>query len=162
MYCRKLHAATHIVSRITHTDNRKPVFRAGADFALSYGMLAVQTLISAICQRALVVIGDATELFIEPVPPHFHGTPLTATNIEPTTGLLVIGIRSGAGGGVARVGDGGGDGGVGDGARVTADGDSRGWRANPAPETVLAAGDELVMIGSSEQRRAFLALGGDA
>jgi len=129
VYCRGLSSGGHIVSRISHDWNLEAIHRAGADFALSRASLAVQTLISIILGRELVVVGEGTELFVEPIPPKLAGRPLTESEIGSATGLNVIGIR--AHGGLV---------------------------ANPGGTTVLPEGGELVMIGTGEQRQRFLAL----
>lgn len=129
VYCRGLSSGGHIVSRISHDWNLEAIHRAGADFALSRASLAVQTLISIILGRELVVVGEGTELFVEPIPSQLAGRPLMESEIGSTTGLNVIGIR--ANGGLA---------------------------ANPSGSTLLPEGGELVMIGTSEQRHRFLDL----
>ena len=129
VYCRGLSSDGHIVSRISHDWNLVAIHRAGADFALSRASLAVQTLVSMILGRELVVVGEGTELFVEPIPPKLVGRPLADSEIGSSTGLNVIGIRA-------------------DGALTP----------NPAGGTVLPEGGELVMIGTSEQRQRFLGL----
>ncbi|MGB0621627.1 MAG: potassium channel family protein [Myxococcota bacterium] len=129
VYCRGLSSDGHIVSRISHDWNLEAIHRAGADFALSRASLAVQTLVSMILGRELVVVGEGTELFVEPIPRKLAGRSLADSEIGAATGLNVIGIRAG---GVLT--------------------------SNPAGATVLPAGGELVMIGTSEQRQRFLAL----
>ncbi len=129
VYCRGLSSDGHIVSRISHDWNLEAIHRAGADFALSRASLAVQTLVSMILGRELVVVGEGTELFVEPIPRKLAGRSLADSEIGAATGLNVIGIRAG---GVLT--------------------------SNPAGATVLPEGGELVMIGTSEQRQRFLAL----
>ena len=129
VYCRGLSSDGHIVSRISHDWNLEAIHRAGADFALSRASLAVQTLVSMILGRELVVVGEGTELFVEPIPPKLVGRPLADSEIGSSTGLNVIGIRA-------------------NGALTP----------NPAGGTVLPEGGELVMIGTSEQRQRFLGL----
>ena len=129
VYCRGLSSDGHIVSRISHDWNLEAIHRAGADFALSRASLAVQTLVSMILGRELVVVGEGTELFLEPIPRKLAGRSLADSEIGAATGLNVIGIRAG---GVLT--------------------------SNPAGATVLPEGGELVMIGTSEQRQRFLAL----
>ncbi len=129
VYCRGLSSGGHIVSRISHDWNLEAIHRAGADFALSRASLAVQTLISIILGRELVVVGEGTELFVEPIPAKLVGRSLADSAIGSETGLNVIGIRT-----------------------------SGGLASNPGGGTVLPEGGELVMIGTSEQRHRFLAL----
>ena len=126
VYCHKLATAAHIVSRITRDTNLEAIHRAGADFALSHGSLAVQTIFSLILGRDLVVVGEDAELFAEPIPARLVGKPLSESGIGAETGLNVIAIRE-------------------DGRFV----------ANPTGDSELRAGAELLMLGSPEQRERF-------
>ena len=126
IYCRKLGSQAHIISRISHDRNLQAIHRAGADFALSHGSLAIQMLLAMVRGRELIVLGEGTELFSEDTPPHLVGKPLSESGIGARTGLTVVAIREAG--------------------RFT---------ANPSPATELAAGSELVMIGTAEQRLSF-------
>jgi len=132
IYCRRLSSDAHIVSRISHDWNLEAIHRAGADFALSRSSLAIQTLISLILGRELIVVGEGVELFVEPVPDHLVGKALAASQIGARTGLNVIGIRT-------------------NGELV----------ANPTASAELEGGSELVMIGTAEQRERFHSLESD-
>ncbi len=127
VYCRKLNPDAHIMSRITHEWNLPAIRRAGADFALSHVALAVKTIVSLIEQRELVIIGEGTELFIEPVPRKIAGKDLAESHIGADTGLNVVAIRTEA-------------------ESIT----------NPPATTELPSGGTLVMIGTPEQHRSFL------
>lgn len=129
IYCRKLSDRAHIISRISNDWNLEAIHRAGADFALSHGSLAVQTLMAMIRGSELIVLGEGTELFVEPTPPHLVGKALATSGIGSRTGLNVVAIRE----------------------------DGR-FTANPSAQTELRPGSELVMIGSAEQRQRFLGL----
>jgi voltage-gated potassium channel len=129
LYCRRLSSDAHIVSRITHDWNLEAIHRAGADFALSRGSLAIQTLMSMILGRDLIVVGEGTELFVEATPDHLVGKPLAASEIGARTGLNVIGIRAG-------------------GELIS----------NPVASTELTEGGELVMLGTAEQLQRFFSL----
>lgn len=130
VYCRRLSADAHIVSRITHDWNLEAIHRAGADFALSRQSLAIQKLISIVQDSDLIVVGEGTELFVEPIPENLAGKRLGESEIGSRTGLNVVGIRI--------------DGVLG---------------SNPSAATELVAGGELVMIGTAEQRVEFHSLG---
>jgi len=129
VYCRGLSADAHIVSRISHDWNLEAIHRAGADFALSRASLAIQTLVSVILGRDLILVGEGTELFVEPIPGTLVGRALGESEIGSRTGLNVIGIR--------------------------ANGE---FMANPTATTELVEGAELVMLGTGEQRQAFVSL----
>ena len=131
VYCAKLATTAHIISRITHDWNLEAIHRAGADFALSHGSLAVQTLFSLIRGRELVVVGEGAELFIEQVPEALAGKSLASSGIGARTGLNVIAVRE-------------------NGNFVT----------NLTGDSELPSDAELLLLGSSEQRERFLQLDG--
>jgi len=127
LYCRKLNPETHIVSRITQDWNLEAIHRAGANFALSHGALAVKSLISLVQGRELVVLGEGAELFVEGVPSTLAGARLGESGIGARTGLNVIAVRHA---GVSKT--------------------------NPSAGTELPQDAELVMLGTAEQRRQFV------
>jgi Trk K+ transport system NAD-binding subunit len=127
VYCRRLKPDVRLVSRITHEKNMEAVLRAGADFVLSYASLGVDSLMSILLGSDLVVLGEGINLFHMKVPDPFVGRTLAESGIGARTGLNVIGIQR-------------------DGHVDTAVGaDQR-----------LAAGNQLVMLGSREQRAALV------
>ena len=127
VYCRKLNPDAHIVSRLTHEWNLEAVVRAGADFALSHVAVAVKNIVSLIENRELTIIGEGTELFIEPVPTKYAGKSLIDSQIGANTGLNVIAIRQ-------------------NGVSTT----------SPPADAELPKGGTLVMMGTSEQHRKYL------
>lgn len=129
LYCRKLNAETHIVSRITQDWNLEAIHRAGANFALSHGALAVKSLISLVQGRELVILGEGAELFVESVSSALAGKRLGDSGIGAQTGLNVIAVRHA---GISKT--------------------------NPSADTELPRDAELVMLGTREQRRHFVQL----
>jgi Trk K+ transport system NAD-binding subunit len=127
LYCRRLNTETHIVSRITHEWNVEAIHRAGANFALSHGSLAVKSLLSQVQGRELVILGEGAELFVEEVPSSLAGKRLGESGIGARTGLNVIAVRHG---GVSKT--------------------------NPSADTELPLAAELVMLGTAEQRQHFV------
>jgi voltage-gated potassium channel len=126
VYCRRLKPDLRIVSRITHERNLGAIHRAGADFVLSYATLGAGTIFALLRGRGLVLIGEGIDLFTCPVPPPLEGRALRDSAIGSATGLCVIGLQ--------------------DGDRLITELHS---------ETVLEPGNELIMIGSLDQYRAF-------
>jgi Trk K+ transport system NAD-binding subunit len=129
VYCRRLNPDAHVVSRITHEWNLEAIHRAGADFALSFTSLAVQSVLSIVLRRDLVVVGGAMEIFVEQVPPALAGKTLAESGIGAETGLNVIAVRS-----------------------------EGGSATNPAATIELSQGAEIVMLGTPEQRESFARL----
>lgn len=126
VYCRRLRPDLRIVSRITHDRNIESIQRAGADLALSYASLGVQTLQSMVLGHDLVVLGEGVEMHRAPVPRALAGRTLAESRIGADTGLAVVAVR--------------------DGGKVI---------TNPGASQVLTEGAELLMIGSPEQVRLF-------
>ena len=128
-YCRRLNPELRIVSRITHERNLAAIYRAGADFVLSYSTLGVDAVMSILNDRELVVLGEGVDLFTRPVPRPLHGKTLAESGIGAQTGLSVVALRT-------------------DGRFVT----------RLTPDQQLEPGAELVMIGSDEQVETFVDL----
>ncbi len=126
VYCRRLNPKLHIISRITHERNLEAVHRAGADFVLSYASLGVESILSFLHGRELMILGEDVELFAVPLPPSLAGRTLAESDIGAGTGLNVIGIQQ-------------------NGRVVT----------NPPAATTLVQGSELFMIGSPQQHQVF-------
>lgn len=126
VYCRRLNPDLRIVSRVTEEQNVEALYRAGADFVLSYATLGAQAIFALLDGRELVVIGEGTDLFSVDTPPSLHGKTLSESGIGTRTGLNVVAIDS-----------------------------TTGMITNPPPETRLEPGGQLVMIGTMEQRATF-------
>jgi voltage-gated potassium channel len=126
VYCRRLRPDLRIVSRITHERNMESIQRAGADLALSYASLGVQTLQSLVLGEELVILGEGVELHRETVPPSLEGKTLAESRIGAETGLAVVAVR-----------------------------EKERLITNPGASQILAKDAQLLMIGSPEQLHAF-------
>lgn len=102
------------------------IHRAGADFVLSYASLGVESVLSILQGRELIMLAQGVDLFSVPLPGALHGKQLAETNIGARTGLNVVAIQ--------------------DGGEV---------RTNLSGSTVLEPGTELLMMGSNQQRHEF-------
>jgi Trk K+ transport system NAD-binding subunit len=129
VYCRRLNPSLRIVSRITHERNVEAIHRAGADFALSYTTLGVESVMSVLRGYELVVLGEGVELFSIAVPSALQGRRLADSEIGSGTGLSVVALER-------------------EGTLLT----------NLTRETPLERGATLIMLGSLEQRRKFAEL----
>jgi Trk K+ transport system NAD-binding subunit len=132
VYCRRLNPGLRIVSRITHERNVEAIHRAGADFALSYTSLGVESVMSLLSGHPPVLLGEGVELFEIPMPRGLAGRRLGDTAIGSRTGLSVVALEQGA-------------------TVVT----------QLTRETVLPADGTLLMLGSTQQREEFLAAFGE-
>jgi Trk K+ transport system NAD-binding subunit len=126
VYCRRLNPDLRIVSRITHDRNIDAVVRAGADFVLSYASLGVDSVLSLLRGDEPVVLGEAAELYHVTAGRRLAGRTLVESEIGARTGMSVIAVQR--------------DGTV----------DTR-----LGPDFRFAATDELLVLGSHEQRRAL-------
>ena len=125
-YCRRLNPSLRIVSRITHERNLDAIYRAGADFVLSYATLGIEAVMSILLDRELMVLGEGVDLYTRTLPQSLGNKTLAESEIGARTGLNVVALRS-------------------NGSLVT----------RLAPDTILEPGSELVMIGADEQIHAF-------
>ncbi len=125
-YCRRLNADLRIVSRITHERNLDAIYRAGADFVLSYATLGIEAIMSILHDRELMVLGEGVDLFTHSVPGTLHGKTLAQSEIGARTGLTVVALKT-----------------------------NDGLVTRLSPETTLESGTHLVLIGSDEQVDTF-------
>lgn len=93
VYCRRLNPGIRIVSRITHERNVEAVFRAGADLALSYATLGVESLMSIIRQREVLFLGEGIELFRLDVPRTARARTIADLGLGARSGAVVIGLE---------------------------------------------------------------------
>lgn len=126
VYCRRLNPKLRIVSRITHERNLEAIHRAGADFALSYTSLGVESVYALLRGREMVLLGEGVEFFALDMPSGLAGRTLAEAGIGARTGLNVIAVES-------------------EGETST----------NPRADLPLPAGGRLLVLGTSEQRRRF-------
>jgi Trk K+ transport system NAD-binding subunit len=127
IYCRRLNPNLRIVSRITHERNLEAIHRAGADFVLSYAQLGSESILSLLQGRELLMMGEGVEFFQTALPPALAGKTLQDSQIGARTGLIVLALEVGE-------------------QTIT----------NLAPTTVLEVGSQLTMLGTTEQREAFM------
>ncbi len=126
VYCRRLRPQLSIVSRITRERNIEAIYRAGADFVLSYASLGCEFVMAYLMGRQPVLVGEGADFFTVNVTRHMKGRTLAQAGIGAKTGLTVIAIETGE-------------------LTVT----------NPTANTVLAENAKLLMVGTNEQREKF-------
>jgi Trk K+ transport system NAD-binding subunit len=128
VYCRRLNPDLRIVSRITHERNVEAIHRAGADFALSYTSLGVESVMSLLSGHPPVLLGEGVELFELPMPKGLAEKRLGDTAIGSRTGLSVVALEHGS-------------------TIVT----------HLTRETVLPSDGRLLVLGCAQQREEFMA-----
>jgi Trk K+ transport system NAD-binding subunit len=126
IYCRKLNPALRIVSRITHERNVEAIYRAGADYVLSYASLGRETIFSLLLGREPILLEEGIDLFVVPVPDALVGETLSVSQIGARTGLIVIALEN-----------------------------NDHCVSNPPPDWRLTPGCKLLMLGTDRQRQTF-------
>jgi Trk K+ transport system NAD-binding subunit len=130
-YCRRLNDELRVVSRITRARNLDAIYRAGADFVLSYATLGVDAITSILRGKKLIVLGEGVDLFTRNVPESLQGKSLAESGIGAMTGMSVVALKRA---------------------------DETISRFSPSVE--LDEGMEMLLIGSSEQVQRFIELYG--
>ena len=126
VYCRRLQPDLRIVSRINHERNIEAIHRAGADLALSYAHLGVETIFSLLRGREMVFLGEGLEFLYIDLPEALAGRSLADAQVGQRTGLNVVGLET-----------------------------DDGIVVNPGASQELPAGSKLLAIGTTEQRETF-------
>ena len=127
LYVRRLRPEIQIVSRATMERNVATLHRAGADFVMSYASMGANAVFNVLEKGDVVMLAEGLDVFRHPVPPPLVGRPLAATGIRETTECSVVALEVE---GVAMI--------------------------NPPPDTVLPAGAELILIGTTAAERRFV------
>lgn len=126
VYCRRLRPQLSIVSRVTRERNIEAIYRAGADFVLSYASLGCEFINAYLMGREPVMVGEGAEFFSVEVTKALQGKTLGESEIGAKTGLVVIAIEE-------------------NGKTLT----------NPSVKTELQPPAKLLMLGTNEQRERF-------
>lgn len=126
VYCRRLKPQLSIVSRVTRERNIEAIYRAGADFVLSYASLGCEFINAYLMGREPVMVGEGADFFSLEVPRSLQGQTLAKSGIGARTGLVAIAIEK-------------------NGETIT----------NPAPGTILEISARILVLGTNEQRERF-------
>jgi len=126
VYCRRLKPDLNLVSRITKERNIEAIYRAGADFVLSYAFLGREYVTALLLGREPIMVGEGADFFSVAVPDVLVGGDLGSSQIGAKTGLIVIAIER-----------------------------NESTSTNPTPGTILEKEARLLMLGTIEQRDLF-------
>lgn len=126
VYFRRLKPQLGIVSRITRERNIDAIYRAGADFVLSYASLGCEFITAYLTGREPVMVGEGADFFSVEVPSVLDGKTLAESGIGAKTGLVVLAVESG---------------------------DET--RTNPSADERLGARSKLLLLGTNGQREKF-------
>lgn len=128
LLCRKMRPDVEVIARCTLDKHVAALHRAGADFVQSYASLGASAIDNLLHQGRSITVAQGLEAFTVPVPRSVAGKRILEAGIREATGCTIVGYR-----------------------------DASGLRPNPPAQTVLRAGDELVLIGDVRAREAFYA-----
>ncbi|MFP4352397.1 MAG: potassium channel family protein [Puniceicoccaceae bacterium] len=126
VYFRRLKPQLGIVSRITRERNIDAIYRAGADFVLSYASLGCEFINAYLLHREPVMVGEGADFFSVGLPKALAGKTLGESEIGARTGLVVVAVEE--------------------------NGEAR---TNPPASTRLGEGAKLLILGTNEQREKF-------
>lgn len=126
VFFRRMHTQLSIVSRLNRVRNIEAIYRAGADFVLSYASLGCEFVNAYLLNREPVMVGEGADFFATTLPKKLEGKKLIDSGIGAETGLVVIAIEEGD-------------------KTIT----------NPPASTILPVGCKIVMLGTYEQREKF-------
>jgi voltage-gated potassium channel len=127
IYCRRLRPDVHLISRATLEKNISTLHRAGADLVMSYSSLGSNTILNFLQRSRVMMLAEGLDILRLPVPESLDGMTLRGSGIRKDTGCSVIALRS--------------------------DGETR---VNPDPDTVLAPGMDMFVIGTADAELAFI------
>ncbi|HBH29627.1 MAG: NAD-binding protein [Desulfofustis sp. PB-SRB1] len=128
-YCRKLRADIQIISRSILQRNVAKLYMAGADQVMSYASLGAGTIFQLLQPNEMTLLSEGMVVLHHLVGPAFTGKTIMNSGIREQSGFSIIAIK--------RNGN---------------------LLVSPPPETELHISDELIAIGTSENKDRFLHL----
>lgn len=126
-YLRSLRPDMQILSRANLNRNVSTLHRAGADFVMSYAALGADAIFNFLRNEDTWMLAEGLNIFSLAVPASLVGRNLSQSGIRAATDCSVVAIRT--------------DGGL---------------SINPDPAMPIAAGAELILIGTDDGERKFL------
>jgi voltage-gated potassium channel len=127
IYCRRLRPDLQIVCRATLERNVSTLHRAGADFVMSFASMGANAIFNILEQDDVVMLAEGLDVFRYATPAALAGRTLLGSGIRETTGCSVVAIER-----------------------------PEGSLINPPPDTVIPAGSELILIGTTDGEREFI------
>ncbi len=128
LYCRRLRPDIQIISRSTVDRNVDTLHRAGADFVMSYASIGANAIFNLLRRHDVLLLAEGLSAFEVDVPPKLAGRTLGETSIRESTGCNVVAIRTG-----------------------------EHMIANPPPDTRLSPDARLILIGSADNEKQYMA-----
>lgn len=92
LYCRRLRPHAEILGRVTLERNLSTMYRAGADFVLSYASTGAAEAWNQLREDSTLLLAEGLVVFRMPTPPALVGRTLREAHIPRATGCYVVGI----------------------------------------------------------------------
>lgn len=127
-YCRQLRSDIQILSRSTVEMSVSKLHRAGADLVMSYASMASGAILNILLPGEISVFTDGLVVFNTPVPKRVVGKTLIESKIRAKTGCSIVALRKGS---ALQVG--------------------------PEPTSILPEGAELILVGTDDAERRYIA-----
>jgi Trk K+ transport system NAD-binding subunit len=127
VYIRRLRPNVQIVSRARLARNVSTLYRAGADFVLSYASMGSDAIINLLQRSNILMVSEGLDAFAVQTPAFLAGKTLAETDIYRSTGCTVVALAI--------------------------NGETE---INPDPQRPLPADAELILIGTVEAQAKFL------
>jgi Trk K+ transport system NAD-binding subunit len=125
--CRRLRPDIQIISRATLEQNIMTLHRAGADFVMSYASMGANAIFNVLRRADVLMLAEGLNVFRVQAPAALVGKTIAETAVRTTTGCSIVALRS-----------------------------KIGIEINPGPDSVLAPGAEIVLIGTVDDENRFL------
>lgn len=126
IYCRRLRPDVKILSRANLDRNISTLYRAGADFVMSYASTGANLLFNLLKRVEFVLLADGLDVFRVPVPESMIGRSLVDCQFRQLTGCNVVAIERD---GIMQV--------------------------NPDPNKPMLAGSDLIVVGDAKSEERF-------
>lgn len=127
IYYRRLRPDIEIISRATLERNVTTLHRAGADFVMSYASMGANTIFNLLNRNDILMVTEGLDVIKMKLPAALAGKTLAGSEIRKKTGCNVIAVVS-----------------------------EGQMQFNPDPNMPLAAGTEIILIGSVAAENRFL------
>ncbi|MEX0592298.1 MAG: NAD-binding protein [Nitriliruptoraceae bacterium] len=127
LYARRLRNDALVLGRVAHERNLSTMYRAGADFVLSYASTGATEVWNRMRSESATLITEGLVAFRQTVPPKLVGRRLAELDLQATTGCTVVAVLT--------------------------DAETSSY---PDPHTPLTQGARLVLIGPEDAEDRFM------
>lgn len=127
IYCRRLRPDIQILTRANLEKNFSTLYRAGSDIVMSYTNIGADAMFNLLNKGNIILIAEGLQVFSVLSPETIKGKNLAESDIRNQTGCSVIALKN-----------------------------NSDINLNPTPETVINDEDEIILIGTSDTKKAFM------